>query len=138
MISNIFCLCTPVNMEMNDYNHTKQWANLMLKLTAEVFPGMPHVHKTIHGENKTFSTILITVNFQQIDFAVNLLTVAYYDSKIHNLCVVIVTSVSPNYRVSEHQNCLRTTDYCSTDVALSFASIRNALSSRTPAVCIQK
>jgi hypothetical protein len=110
----------------------------MLILTAEVFPGTLHVHKTIHGQHKTFSTKLITVCFKQIDFAVNLQTVAYYTSKIHKLCAVIVTSVSPNYRVSEHQNCLRTTEYCSTDVALSIASIRNALSRRTPAVCIQK
>jgi hypothetical protein len=59
-------------MEMDVYNHTKQWANLMLVLITEVLPGMPHAHKTIHGEHKTFTTKLITVNFKQIEFVVNL------------------------------------------------------------------
>jgi len=57
---------------------------------------------------------------------------------MHKFCSIIVTSISPNYRVSEHQNCLRTTEYPSTNVALSCASIRHTLSSWTPAVCIQK
>jgi hypothetical protein len=52
------------------------WQNLMLVLITELLPGMPHVYKTIFGEYKTFSTKLITVNFSQIDFAVNLQTVA--------------------------------------------------------------
>jgi hypothetical protein len=57
---------------MNVYNHTKQWANLKLIIITEVLPGMSHVYKTIHGENTNFSAKLITVNFKQIDFAVNL------------------------------------------------------------------
>ena len=72
MLTNISCLCTPVNMEMNVYNHTKQWVKLMLILITEVLPGMPQEYNTLHCEHKTFSSKLITVNSKQIDFAVNL------------------------------------------------------------------
>lgn len=58
-------------MEMNVYNRTNNGQNFMFILITEVLPGMPHVYKTIHGEHKTFSTKLITVNFKQIDFTVN-------------------------------------------------------------------
>ena len=46
--------------------------NVRLILITVVLPGMPHVYKTTRGEHKTFCTKLITVNFKQIDFEVNL------------------------------------------------------------------
>lgn len=46
--------------------------NFMLILITEVLPGIPRVYKTIHGEHKTFSTKLITANFKQIAFVVNI------------------------------------------------------------------
>jgi len=86
VLSTIFCLCTPVNMEMNVYNDTKQWT----KLYANINPrGITRNLTCIQDDPRWKQNLqyqINQVNFKPIDFAVNSWTVANHVSKIHKFC----------------------------------------------------